>query len=103
MQSSVGSPAREFAFYCREDAFDQGAFSILFSGEVLPHLEAHAGCTATGAAFGRDDTLCLELLAAKGVVAFGIELGVASTQPMGVCSCAWPTKVGSVAQSFQGA
>ena len=48
----------------------------MFCGEVLAHLEAHTGCSATGTAFGWDDTLSLELLAAKGVVTFGIELGV---------------------------
>ena len=76
VQGSAGGTAREFAFHCREDAFDRGASSILFCGKVLAHLEAHTGCPATGAAFGRDDTLSLELLAAKGVVAFRIEFGV---------------------------
>ena len=76
VQGSTGRTAREFTFHCRVDAFDQGAFSILFCGEVLPYLKAHTGCLATGEGFGRDDTLNLELLAAEGVVAFRIELGV---------------------------
>jgi hypothetical protein len=76
VQASARRTAREFTFHSREDAFDQGAFSVLFCGEVLPHLEAHTGCPATGAAFGRDDALRVELLAAEGVVAFGIEFGV---------------------------
>jgi hypothetical protein len=68
--------AGEFALYSGEDTFGQGALSILFSGEVLAHLKAHHGRPATGAAFGRDDALSLELLVAEGVVAFRIELGV---------------------------
>ena len=43
---------------------------------MFPHLEAYTGCPATGAAFGRDDPSGLELLAAEGVIAFGVELGV---------------------------
>jgi hypothetical protein len=39
-------------------------------------LKAHAGCFATGTSFSRDDALSLELLAAEGLVAFRIELGV---------------------------
>jgi len=76
VQSSAGCAAGEFALHGGEDAFDQGAFSILFSGEVLAHLKAHSGRPATGATLGRNDALSLELLAAKGVVAFRIELGV---------------------------
>lgn len=76
MQSSARGAAREFAFHGREDTFNQGAFSVLFCGEVLAHLEARPGCSAIGTAFCRDDALSLELLAAEGVVAFRVELGV---------------------------
>src|ERR1035437_8299887 len=51
-------------------------FSILFCWEVLPHLEAHTGCPAIGAALGRDYAIGLESLATEGVAAFGNELGV---------------------------
>jgi hypothetical protein len=43
---------------------------------MFPHLEAYTECPTTGAAFGRDEILGLELLAAEGVIAFGVELGV---------------------------
>jgi hypothetical protein len=70
VQSSAGCAAREFALHCGEDAFDQGAISILFGREVLAHLQAHSGCPASGATFGRDDASSLELLATECVVAF---------------------------------
>jgi hypothetical protein len=82
VQGSSGRAAREFTFHCREDTFDQEAFPILFCWKVLAHLQAHSGCAATGAAFGRHDTLSLELLAAEGVVGFGIELGVGTNIPL---------------------
>ncbi len=76
MQGSVGRAAREATLHCGEDTFDQEASPALFCGEMFPHLEAYTGCPATGAAFGRDDILGLELLAAEGVFAFGVEPSV---------------------------
>jgi hypothetical protein len=76
VDSSAGGTAREFALHGREDTFDHEAFSMLLFWEVLAHFNAHSGCFATGAVFGRDDALSLELLAAEGVVAFQIELGI---------------------------
>lgn len=70
--SSVGSAAKEFALPGGENAFDLGAFSILFCGEVLANLKAHTGCSATGAAFGRVDALSLKLLAVEGMETFRI-------------------------------
>jgi len=49
---------------------------MLFRGEVVAHLQARTACPAAGAAIGGDDTLSLESLAAEGVVALGVELGV---------------------------
>lgn len=70
VQSPVGCAAKEFALPGGENAFDLGAFSILFFGEVLANLKAQAGCSATGAAFGRVDALSLKLLAVDGMVTF---------------------------------
>jgi len=56
--------------FTAEKTLDHGAFSILPFWEVLAHLKAHTECSAAGAAFGGDDALGLELLAAEGVVAF---------------------------------
>ena len=41
----------------QKDAFDRGAFSNLFCGEILAYLEAHPEYSATGAAFGRPKML----------------------------------------------
>lgn len=49
---------------------------MLFSWEAHSHLEPHSGCLATGAALGGNDAVGLQLLAAKGTVAFGIKFGV---------------------------
>jgi len=43
---------------------------------MFSHFQAHTRRLATGAPFGRNDAVCLQLLAAEGMVAFGIELGV---------------------------
>jgi len=76
VDGSAGGAAGEFALDSREDAFDQGAFPVQFCWEVLAHLEAHTGCPTTGAAFSWNNAVCLQLLATKSMIAFGIELGV---------------------------
>jgi hypothetical protein len=65
MDGSAWGAAREFAFHCREDAFDEGAFSILLGWEAFSHLKPHTRCLAIGAALSGDDTVGPQLLATK--------------------------------------
>jgi len=76
MERSARGAWREFALYGGEDALDQRSERVLFGGEMFSHLEAHTRRPATGAPFGRNDTVSLQLLAAEGMVALGIGLGV---------------------------
>lgn len=102
MDGSARGAAGEFAFYRREDGLDKGAFPILFCWEVLLHLQAYTRCPLTGAAFGRDDAVGLDLLTAEGVVALRIDLGIGQRAAHLGCRCAGATNTGSVAQSFHG-
>ena len=76
MERSARCARREFTFHGGKDAFDQRAQGIELGWEMLAHLKAHTGGPATGAALGRYYAVGFELLAAEGMVAFGIELGV---------------------------
>ena len=76
MDGSAWGAAREFAFHCREDALNHGAFSIQFCWKAPSHLQAPARCLTTRAALSGDDAIGLQLLAAKGMIAFGIKFGV---------------------------
>ena len=74
--SSAGSSTGEFTFGDGEDGFNQGSSSVSIAGKVLSHLSADSCCAAAGEAFCGDDAVCLQLLTAEGVIAFGIEFGV---------------------------
>jgi hypothetical protein len=76
-QASSGSAAREFTFGHGEDGFDQGATAVFLARKMVAHLGADA-VDAPGflPAFGGDDAQSMKLLADKGVIALGIELGV---------------------------
>jgi hypothetical protein len=76
-QASSGSSAREFTFDNGEDGFNQGAAAIFLARKMVSHVGADA-VNAPGLlpTFGGDDTQGMKLLADKGVIALGIELGV---------------------------
>ena len=85
---SAGSAAGELAFDGGEDTFDQGAFPVEVPRKVLPHLAAHSGCATAGETFSWDDAIGLQLLAAEGVIALGVELGISQNAAYrGVLMC----------------
>jgi hypothetical protein len=74
---TAGGTRRELALGCRGDGLDQRPLAIALSGEIGPHLGAHAvEAPYSLATLGRDDAVRANDLEDEGVVQVTVELPI---------------------------